>query len=70
MKIGEMLYFSPKYKFSDLKWDDKKTLIEAFKDRVRGFYLEPARQLNDAKKGFATGVLCVTTIDFLARIET
>ena len=45
-------------------------MIDAFKDRVRGFYLEPAGKLNDAKNGFAAGVLCITTIDFLARIET
>ncbi len=70
MEVGGILYFSPKYKFSDLNWDDKEILIDAFKDRVEGFYLEPAEQLNGDKKGFAIGVLCVTTIDFLARITT
>jgi len=70
MRIADILYFSPDYKFSHLKWDDKKTLIDAFKDRVKGFYLEPAKKLNEDKNGFATGVLCVTTIDFLARIAT
>jgi len=70
MRIADILYFSPKYKFSDLRWDDKKGLIDAFKDRVKGFYLEPAQKLNEDKNGFARGVLCVTTIDFLARIAT
>jgi len=70
MRVGDILRFSPNYKFSDLRWDDKKALIEAFKDRVRGFYLGPAKKLNEDKNGFATGVLCVTTIDFLARIAT
>jgi len=68
MRIGDILYFSPNYKFSVLNWDDKKILIDAFKDRVKGFYIEPAEKLNDDKNGFAAGVLCVTTIDFLARI--
>jgi len=68
MRVGDILYFSPKYKFSVLNWDDKKILIDAFKDRVKGFYIEPAEKLNDDKNGFAAGVLCVTTIDFLARI--
>ena len=67
MKVGKILYFSPKYKFLDLKWD-KKTLIKAFRDRVEGFYLNPAKLLNEGKHAFGAGVLCVTTIDFLARI--
>jgi hypothetical protein len=68
MRVGDILYFSPNYKFSVLNWDDKKILIDAFKDRVKGFYIKPAEKLNDDKNGFAAGVLCVTTIDFLARI--
>lgn len=69
MKIEDILYFSPKYKFSELKWDDKGYLLNAFKDRVNGFYLDPAKKLNKDKSGFATGVMCVTTIDFLSRID-
>ena len=67
MKIDEILYFSPNYKYSELNWDDKEKMIEAFRDRVKGFYIQPAEQLNKDKKGFATGVLCITTIDFLAK---
>jgi hypothetical protein len=70
VRIRDILYFSPKYKFIDLKWDDKDNLLKAFQDRVEGFYMEPARKLNKEKKAFAAGVLCVATIDFLARIET
>jgi len=29
MRVGDILYFSPKYKFSVLNWDDKKILIDA-----------------------------------------
>ena len=68
MRVNNILLFSPVYKFSDLNWDDKKILIDAFKDRVKGFYIEPAEKLNDDKNAFAAGVLCITTIDFLARI--
>ena len=71
MRIGDALYFSPNYKFTELKWDDKDNLIKAFQDRVEGFYLTPAKELNKSKKyAFATGVICVATIDLLARIET
>jgi len=69
MKIGKILYFSPNYKFWDLKWDEKENLIDAFKDRVKGFYIQPAEKLNKDKKGFAAGVLCITTIDFLTKID-
>jgi len=68
MRVGDILYFSPKYKFSVLNWDDKKILIDAFKDRVEGFYIKPIKKLNGDENVFAAGVLCVTTIDFLARI--
>ena len=70
MRIGDIVYFSPNHKFIDLKWDNKENLVSAFRDRVEGFYLTPARQLNEAKSAFASGVLCVTTVDFLARIQT
>ncbi len=70
MKIGEHLYFSPNYKFTELRWDDKSNLIPAFQDRVTGFYLDPVDQLNNTISSFAAGVLCVTTIDFLAAITT
>ena len=70
MRTDDILYFSPKYKFLDLKWDDKKNLTDAFKDRVEGFYIEPTKKLNGNKNVFAVGVMCVVTIDFLARIKT
>lgn len=70
MKVGDYLYFSPNVKFRDLKWDEKEVLINAFIDRVEGFYLKPAKELDELKRGFATGVLCVTAVDFLARIST
>jgi hypothetical protein len=44
-------------------------VIEAFRDRVEGFYLCPAQKLNRDKDGFAAGLLCVAAIDFLARIS-
>jgi len=68
MRIGDILYFSPKYRFDQINWNDKEKLIEAFRDRVEGFYLNPARVLNEHKYAFGSGILCVTTIDFLARI--
>jgi len=70
MKIEEELYFSPNFKYIDLNWDDRDNLIRAFRDRVEGYYLEPAKCLNHCKYSFAAGAICLITIDFLARIET
>ncbi|MCX9009527.1 MAG: hypothetical protein OIN66_00255 [Candidatus Methanoperedens sp.] len=67
--VDEQLLFTPGLKYSEIKWDNDDALIEAFKDRVKGFYLDPAKCLNDSEKyAFATGVLCVSTIDLLACI--
>ena len=69
MKISDILYFSPNYKFIQIDWDNKEDLINAFKDRVDGFYLNPADDLNKKEYGFVAGLVCVTTIDFIARIS-
>ena len=67
--LNNELYFAKNLKFSELDWNDKNALIDAFKKRVETFYLEPAEKLNeieDAFYAFAEGVLCVSTIDLLA----
>lgn len=68
LRIGNMLYFSPKYRFINLDFHDKKVLIDAFEDRVMSFYLQPAEELSKKGYGFAAGVICMAAIDFLARI--
>lgn len=69
MKIRDIVYISPNYKFLNVNWNNKNKLIEIFKDRIEGFYFAPAKSLEKGKFAFALGVLCVTTMDSLARIE-
>ena len=69
MRINDELHFSPKFRFADLDWEDKGSLIVAFHDRVYGYYLCPASILVENRNAFAAGVLLVTTIDFLANIQ-
>jgi len=69
MRKGDELYFSPEYKFTDLNLDDKENLLIMFNDRVYGFYLNPAKELCEKKHAFAAGVICSSTIDFLAKIK-
>ena len=66
MRVADVLYFSPRFKYSDLDLDDTKKLVEALRDRLMGFYLSPASRLLEAGDAFAAGLLCCTAIDFVA----
>jgi hypothetical protein len=66
MRIGDVLYFSPRFRFSDLDIDDTQKLVEALQDRLMGFYLEPASRLLNTGDAFAAGLLCCAAIDFAA----
>lgn len=69
MRIGEVLYFSPRYRFSDLDFDETKAVIDAFRDRVEGFYLLPASRLIEEGHAFAGGLVCCAAIEFIANIS-
>jgi len=54
-KLDEVdgLHFSPRYRFFQLDFENKELLVDAVKDRVCGFYLNPAKQVNENRSGFA-----------------
>ena len=76
------LYFSPKYTFEEVKTlierDERNELIEAFKDRVYGFYLNPAKKLNEMvlknkdniEYSFSIILICSAVVDFLALFQS
>lgn len=66
MRIGDLLYFSPRFRFSDLDVGDAGKLTEAFRDRLMGFYLQPASRLLETGDAFAAGLLCCAAVDFVA----
>lgn len=66
MRIGDVLYFSPHFRFLDLDINDTDKLVEALQDRLMGFYLEPASRLLKTGDAFAAGLLCCSAIDFVA----
>ena len=50
MRIDDLLYFSHHYRSSDLDFDKPDAVAHAFRDRVEGFYFQPAgwpRQLTN-----------------------
>jgi hypothetical protein len=56
-RIGDVLYFSPRYRFHDLDFHEAKAIIEAFQDRVEGFYLLPASRLIEKRHASAGGLV-------------
>jgi len=66
MRIGDALWFSPRFRFADMNFDDKTMLIQAFRDRVDGFFLQPAGRSIAAKDAFAGGLVCCAAIEFIA----
>lgn len=62
------LHFSPNCIFGELDFDNRERLIECFRDRIFGFYIEPAKLLDKENLAFSCGLLCAATIDSLARI--
>jgi hypothetical protein len=70
MKIGDTLFFSPKYPFGNLDFKNSDQIALAFRDRVDGFYLEPAERLIASKNAFAAGLIIFAGIEFLARMSS
>jgi hypothetical protein len=69
MRIGDVLWFSPKFRFADIDFDNAATLMEAFRDRVEGFFLRPAERSLDAEDAFAGGLVCCAAIEFIATVS-
>jgi hypothetical protein len=69
MRIGDVLYFSPRYRFSELDFAETKAMIDAVHDRVEGFYLLPAWCLSEEGHAFASGLVCCAAVEFIANIS-
>jgi hypothetical protein len=69
-RIAEKLYFAPKITFADLDTARGERLPTQFRQRMAGFYLNPAVDLAAERHAFAAGVLVVCAIDALALFTT
>lgn len=70
MRVGDVLYFSPKWRFMDMDLSKKDMVLDAFRDRLDGFYLNPAHKLAEGRNAFACGVLCSCAVDFLSQYDS
>ncbi|MFC0214418.1 hypothetical protein ACFFK0_18470 [Paenibacillus chartarius] len=69
MRVEDGIYFSPNLKYYDIDFNHPDSLVEAFRDRIKQYYIEPIKKLNDDHDAFAAGLICVTTIDVLSRLK-
>lgn len=69
MRVAGDLYFAPGVTFSELGLDDDEELVDHLAQRIKGYYLSPARELVKSGHAFASGVIIVTCIDALSRFE-
>lgn len=70
MRVGAFLLFAPPdVTFDRLDFADACATVDAFVQRIEGFYLRPADALSELRHAFACGVLCCTAIDALGRYE-
>jgi hypothetical protein len=67
MRIGDVLYFSPALRFSDLDLDDSPRILEAFRDRIYGFYLHPAGHILEHGDAFAGGLICCAAVECITK---
>lgn len=69
MRILDHIYFAPNVRFSQLSLD-RDLLLPQFYARIDGYYLFPARALAEQGHAFASGLVLVSCMDALARIES
>lgn len=67
------LWFAPNRRMAEIDFNDSPALITAFRDRILGFFLEPARHLRtmaqEESSLFASALICAATIESLARCD-
>lgn len=70
VKINDNYCFSPHFRYEDIDWRDSARVLDAFYDRMMGFYLEPARSVANMSNGsgfFASTLLCAAAVEAMAR---
>ena len=69
MRISDILYFAPGVRFSDVDLEGPG-LPDQLRQRILGFYIEPAIECCGRGEAFAAGVILVSCIDALARFSS
>lgn len=67
-QIDGTFFFAPGIPFSVVDTETEE-IVDQFRKRIDGFYLEPAAQLCKRGNAFAAGVLLVSCVDALSRYD-
>lgn len=70
MNINDHIYFAPGILLKEINLNDKYFLIQAFKNRINGFFLSPIKSLNKMRSAYAACIIEFSMIDALARYST
>lgn len=68
MRIRDFVYFAPDVKFAEVDLGGPN-LPEQFKHRIVSYYLDPADHCSERGEAFAAGLILVSCIDALARLQ-
>lgn len=68
MREGDVLYFAPELRFSDLDLEGA-SLPDHLGRRMQGYYLDPARRCIESGDAFVAGLILMSTIDFLSGLH-
>ena len=68
MRIGDLIYFAPGVRFTEVDLNGAK-LPGQFECRISGYYLDPADHCSERGEAFAAGLVLVSCIDGLARLQ-
>ena len=66
MNIDNEIYFAEGIKSSEIDFDNRHGLINAFYKRIVGYYIQPARMLVESQYAFSAGVIVSALIDAIA----
>lgn len=80
MRVGDMLFISRDYTLADFIEAQENgfvsingrlvDLIDIFENRLMTFYIDPAKLMDDNRYAFAEGIMCVSAIDLLVRMQS
>lgn len=73
MKKNGKYFFAPDYEFMRLLiTDDPSEIVEAYRRRILGYYINPAKHLANGSpsNAFAVGILCFSAVDAIAEVQS
>ena len=68
MKIDGIIYFAPDHPYMDLDWTNPRKMFDAFRSRIDGYYLKPAKHSLRNGDLFVAQLIGVCAIEAVMRV--